>query len=136
MEATRIAENGEFKQAKEDDETAIEVLEKAKEALTKFYKKNAALVQKGPFEVSKDQAPDASFSSAGSNKNESGGITSLMEMIIEDLHAEIKEGIKEEAEATKDWMAATKAAKKLKTELIEKKDNLEDQEERCEDQEA
>merc|ERR1719443_2315484 len=65
MKATRIAENGEFLQAKEDDETAIEVLEKAKEALTKFYKKNTLFVQ-APFEVSEDQAPDASFSDKGS----------------------------------------------------------------------
>eukprot|EP00747_Dinoflagellata_sp_TGD_P162418 gnl/TRDRNA2_/TRDRNA2_179992_c0_seq1.p1 gnl/TRDRNA2_/TRDRNA2_179992_c0~~gnl/TRDRNA2_/TRDRNA2_179992_c0_seq1.p1 ORF type:complete len:735 (+),score=276.75 gnl/TRDRNA2_/TRDRNA2_179992_c0_seq1:70-2205(+) len=125
MKATRIAENAEFKQGKEDDETAIEVLEKAKEALTKFYKKNAALVQKAPFEVSKDQAPDASFSGKGSNKNESKGIESLMELIIEDLHEEIAEAEKEEAEATKEWQAATKAAEKLKAELTEKKDNLE-----------
>merc|ERR1719217_962204 len=97
----------------------------AKEALTKFYKKNAALVQKAPFEVSEDQAPDASFSSKGSNKNESKGIESLMEMIIEDLYAEIKEAVKDEADATKEWMAQTKAAEKLKSELIEKKDNLE-----------
>jgi len=125
MKATRIAENGEFLQAKEDDETAIDVLNKAKDALTKFYKKNTLLLQKKPFEVSEDQAPDASFSDKGSNKNESKGITSLMEMIIEDLHAEIKEAVKEEAEATKEWMKQTKAAEKLKAELIEKKDNLE-----------
>eukprot|EP00747_Dinoflagellata_sp_TGD_P155054 gnl/TRDRNA2_/TRDRNA2_177551_c3_seq6.p1 gnl/TRDRNA2_/TRDRNA2_177551_c3~~gnl/TRDRNA2_/TRDRNA2_177551_c3_seq6.p1 ORF type:complete len:707 (+),score=290.46 gnl/TRDRNA2_/TRDRNA2_177551_c3_seq6:115-2235(+) len=125
MKATRIAENGEFKQAKEDDETAIEVLEKAKEALTKFYKKNTLLQVQAPFEVSEDQAPDASFSDKGSNKNESKGIESLMEMIIEDLHAEIKEAVKDEADATKEWVAQTKAAEKLKSELIEKKDNLE-----------
>eukprot|EP00747_Dinoflagellata_sp_TGD_P155036 gnl/TRDRNA2_/TRDRNA2_177551_c3_seq17.p1 gnl/TRDRNA2_/TRDRNA2_177551_c3~~gnl/TRDRNA2_/TRDRNA2_177551_c3_seq17.p1 ORF type:complete len:428 (+),score=170.21 gnl/TRDRNA2_/TRDRNA2_177551_c3_seq17:888-2171(+) len=125
MKATRIAENGEFKQAKEDDETAIEVLEKAKEALTKFYKKNTLLQVQAPFEVSEDQAPDASFSDKGSNKNESKGIESLMEMIIEDLHAEIKEAVKDEADATKEWMKQTKAAEKLKSELIEKKDNLE-----------
>merc|ERR1719443_1656065 len=45
MKATRIAENGEFLQAKEDDETAIDVLNKAKDALTKFYKKNTLFAQ-------------------------------------------------------------------------------------------
>merc|ERR1719213_1258566 len=36
----RKEEHDAFKQAKKDDETAIGLLEKAKEALTKFYKKN------------------------------------------------------------------------------------------------
>merc|ERR1719359_2809673 len=81
MEAQRIAENEEFLNAKSDDEAAIELLSAAKDALTKFYKKNkvemgeiqgstqgAALLQAPTFEVSEDQAPDASFSDKGNRK--------------------------------------------------------------------
>merc|ERR1712139_160172 len=81
---------------------------------------------KGPeFEVSEDQAPDASFSDKGSRKNQSKGIVSIMTMLIEDLENEIKNGKKAEASAQTDFEEALADAKKLKEELIEKKDTIE-----------
>jgi len=139
MENQRKAENEAFLNAKSEDEAAIELLSKTKDVLSKFYKKNkvemgeiqgsatgAALNQEPVFEVSEDQAPDASFSNKGGRKNESKGIISIMTMLIEDLQDEVKNGKKSEAEAQLDFEAALKAAKTLKTELIQKKEELGD----------
>ena len=128
MEDQRIAENEEFLNAKAEDEAAIELLGKTIDVLEKFYKKNkAAVLMQGPdFEVSEDQAPDASFSDKGSRKNESKGIVSLIKMIQEDLVSEVANGKKAEAEMQMDFEKALKAAKTLKSELIDKKDELSD----------
>merc|ERR1719163_2171095 len=96
----RKAENEAFLQAKKDDEGAIALLEEAKEALAKFYKKQGVdmgeiqgsvkLLQQEPaFERSEDDAPDATFSHKGSRKGQSKNILSLLSYIIEDLHDEI-----------------------------------------------
>eukprot|EP00747_Dinoflagellata_sp_TGD_P151977 gnl/TRDRNA2_/TRDRNA2_177258_c4_seq11.p1 gnl/TRDRNA2_/TRDRNA2_177258_c4~~gnl/TRDRNA2_/TRDRNA2_177258_c4_seq11.p1 ORF type:complete len:702 (+),score=283.28 gnl/TRDRNA2_/TRDRNA2_177258_c4_seq11:74-2179(+) len=127
MEDQRKAENEEFLNAKAEDEAAIELLGKTKDVLEKFHKKKGAALLQGPdFEVSEDQAPDATFSSSSSRKNESKGIVSLISMIIEDLVAEVANGKKAEAEMQMDFMEALKAAKTLKKELIDKKDELSD----------
>eukprot|EP00747_Dinoflagellata_sp_TGD_P140613 gnl/TRDRNA2_/TRDRNA2_176029_c2_seq19.p1 gnl/TRDRNA2_/TRDRNA2_176029_c2~~gnl/TRDRNA2_/TRDRNA2_176029_c2_seq19.p1 ORF type:complete len:711 (-),score=234.78 gnl/TRDRNA2_/TRDRNA2_176029_c2_seq19:90-2222(-) len=126
MEDERTAENEAFVNAKSDDEAAIVILTKAKEALSKFYKKNTLLLQKQPvFGASEDQAPDATFSDKGSRKNQSKGIVGLMEMFIEDLTLEVKNGIKNEAKAQADFEAAMADANKLRDELIQKKNTLE-----------
>jgi len=134
MKKQRKQENEAFLNAKKDDQAAIKLLEAARAALTKYYKKNkiemgpvqgsVKLLQK-PFAVSEDQAPDAVFSDKGSRKNESKGVVGLMSMLIEDLEDEIKNGLKDEAETQLEYEAEMKAAKKLKEELIEKKVNLE-----------
>ena len=57
--ADRKEEHDEFLLAKKDDQDAVELLNKAKDALTAFYKKNGikVLMQAEPaFEVSEDQA--------------------------------------------------------------------------------
>jgi len=136
--AQRTAENQAFLQAKSDDESAIELLEAAKEALSKFYKKNdvemgeiqgsVKLLQKKEepvFEVSEDQAPDAEFSGKGKRKNESKGIVSILSMIIEDLGDEIKQGQKDEESQQLEYEKQDKAAKELKADLETKKENLE-----------
>merc|ERR1719155_118926 len=75
--ADRTAQNGAFTTAKEDDLTAIGLLEDAIAAMSEFGKNNLALLQKQPeFEVSEDQAPDATFSDAGSHKDATTGIVS------------------------------------------------------------
>merc|ERR1712226_1005345 len=101
MTKQRNQENEAFLAAKKDDQDAIALLEAARDALSKYYKKNkiemgpiqgsvkGALVQK-PFAVSEDQAPDATFSNKGSRKNETKGVLQLMTMLIEDLQDEIK----------------------------------------------
>jgi len=128
MEKMRKEENEEYIAAKNDDKSAIELLERAKEALSKYYKENKIeMLQAGPdFAVSQDQAPEATFSSKGARKGESKGIVSLMTMLIEDLEDEIKNGTKDEGDAQAEHEKAMDVAKKLKESLVEKKTTLEE----------
>merc|ERR1719502_654525 len=107
MEDARKEQHAAFESAKSDDEGAVALLAAAIEAMSAFYKNNKidqgeiqgaaqALIQQPVFEVSADQAPDASFSSAGKSGGESKGIVSIMTMIKEDLEDEISNGIKDE----------------------------------------
>merc|ERR1719421_1641415 len=109
MEDARKEQHAAFESAKSDDEGAAKLLAAAIESMTAFYKNNKiaqgeiqgaaqAFVQEPVFEVSADQAPDASFSSAGKSGGESKGIVSIMTMIKEDLEDEIANGVKEEGE--------------------------------------
>merc|ERR1719443_762579 len=138
MEESRIAEHNAFQSAKSDDEQASQLLAAAIEAMSAFYKNNGidtgaiqgganALLQTGEpvFERSADQAPDASFSSAGKSGGESKGIISLMTMIKEDLDDEVSNGVKSEKKAQKEFEAQLGAAKKLVEDLTLKKTNLE-----------
>merc|ERR1719502_632601 len=99
MEDARKEQHAAFESAKSDDEGAVKLLAAAIESMSAFYKNNKidqgeiqgaaqALVQEPVFEVSADQAPDASFSSAGKSGGESKGIVSIMTMIKEDLEDE------------------------------------------------
>jgi len=137
MEDQRKEENSAFLEEKSDDEAAIKVLEKAKEALSKYYKDNK--VEMGPLEGSTkgllqksariaaaEPPPDATFSSKGSRKTESKGIVSLMTQIIENLQLEISDAIKEEEAATAAYLKSVKSAKKLIKSLKTKKINLEE----------
>jgi len=126
MKDTRKEENDDFKQAKKDDEEAIKLLEKAKDALSEYYKKNA-LLQDPDFDVSEDQAPEFKLSSTSKRKNESKGIVGLMEVLIEDLQTEIKNGEKAEEDAQLDFEENLAAAKKLVDDLTKKKTNLKEQ---------
>merc|ERR1719235_180527 len=138
MEESRIAEHNAFQSAKSDDEQASQLLAAAIEAMSAFYKNNGidtgaiqgganALLQSGEpvFERSEDQAPDASFSSAGKSGGESKGIISLMTMIKEDLDDEVSNGVKNEKKAQKEFEAQLGTAKKLVEDLTLKKTNLE-----------
>merc|ERR1719502_2011882 len=109
MEDARKEQHAAFESAKSDDEGAVKLLAAAIESMTAFYKNNKigmgeiqgaaqALVQEPVFEVSADQAPDASFSSSGKSSGESKGIVSIMTMIKEDLEDEISNGVKSEGE--------------------------------------
>jgi len=134
----RKAENEAYLQAKKDDQDAIALLEKAKEAFTKYYKENGvkmgpiqgsvkgALLQQEPeFERSADDAPDATFSNKGNNKLKGKGIVSLFDYIIEDLNDELANEKKAEAESQADYEKEMDTAQKLYDELEEKKVNLE-----------
>merc|ERR1719231_1056182 len=136
MEDTRKEENAAFQSAKSDDEGAAKLLGAAIEAMTAFYKNNKigmgeiqgaaqALVQEPVFEVSADQAPDASFSSSGKSSGESKGIVSIMTMIKEDLEDEIANGVKNEEETQTKFEEQLGDAKKLLEDLKAKKTNLE-----------
>merc|ERR1719240_1047241 len=77
------------------------------------------------FEVSADQAPDATFTSAGKSAGASKGIISTLTMIKEDLDDEITNGVKEEEEDQLEFEAQKGAAMKLIDDLTSKKTNLE-----------
>merc|ERR1719428_431904 len=77
------------------------------------------------FEVSPDQAPDASFSSAGKSSGESKGIVSIMTMIKEDLDDEVANGVKTEEETQAKFEEQMGEANKLLDDLKAKKTNLE-----------
>merc|ERR1719460_3128927 len=137
MTATREAENGAFLQAKSDDEAAAGLLGVAIGHMSAFYKNegidqgeiqgsiNLVQMKKQPeFDVSEDQAPDASFSSGDKSAGESKGIVSIMTMLKEDLEDEVSNGIKAEEEAQTQYAAQKDAAEKLIASLEEKKTNL------------
>jgi len=136
MTKQREQENEAFHAAKSDDKAAIQLLDAARDALTKYYKKNkiemgpiqgsvkGALLQK-PFDVSEDQAPDATFSDKGSRKGESKGVVGLITMLLEDLQDEIKNDTKDEEETQLEYESQINAAMKLKGELTQKVINLE-----------
>jgi len=113
MRKVRTEENTAFKQAKADDQDAIDLLMAARDELGKYYNESSidiglgsvtgVLLQEPEFDISADEAPDAVFSHKGSRKGESKGIVSLMTMIIEDLNDEIKNDMKSEESAQKDY---------------------------------
>lgn len=126
MKKERKDEKEAFEAAKADDEAAIELLGKAKEALTQYYKDNEIeMVQEPTFEKDPDQMPDATFKKKDSNKNESKGIVSIMDMLIEDLTEEIANGEAAEEAAIKEFEKQMKVAKELVSTLEDKKVDLE-----------
>merc|ERR1719454_1283720 len=150
MTVERTNENEAFLAAKKDDQDAIKLLEMAIEALSSYYTKNkieigpiqgsVKFMQEPEFEVSKWQAPDATFKDKGARKNESKGIISILTMLKEDLEDEIKNGIKDEAAAQVEYEKQMEAARKLIETLTERKVNLEEEkaktEEKKEDEEG
>merc|ERR1719163_104565 len=136
MKEQRKEEHSAFLAAKAADEGAIELLTKAREALSKYNKDNkiklgkiqesikAALMQKQPgspeFEISEETAPDANFQKKDNNKQQSKGIISILTMIIEDLGSEIKHSIADEVATQTEFEASVAKAKKLIAELEDK----------------
>jgi chromosome segregation ATPase len=124
MEDERVSEHEAFEQAKSDDEGAIILLEKAIESLSAFYRNNppaAALMQQKPDE---DDAPAADFTDANKSRGENKGIVAIMEMLKEDLEAEITNGIKAEGNAHGEFERAMTKSKNVLKSLLEKKGNL------------
>merc|ERR1712078_962749 len=129
----RKEENEAYLQAKKDDEDAKALLEKAKDAFTKYYKESGikmgpiqgsvkGLLQEEPeFERSADDAPDATFSKKGNNKVAGKGIVSLFDYIIEDLADELANEKKAEAKSQEEYEAEMATAQKLVDDLEEKK---------------
>jgi len=135
MTKTRTAEHKAHKTSRKDDEDAIALLHNVTKALTSYYANHSVAL--GPiqgsvkllgdpvFDVSKDQAPEATFSNKGSHKGESKGVISALTMIVEDLQAEVANGRKDEVSAQTEYEKAIATAKALRKELVEKKVNLE-----------
>merc|ERR1719379_2931254 len=80
----------------------------------------------GSTKLLQDDAPDATFSSAGSRKGQNKGIVSILTMLKEDLQDEIKNGAKEEAATHAKFEAAVADAKATIARLTERKTNLEE----------
>merc|ERR1719335_1413473 len=98
-----------------------------------YYKKNGIkmgpiqgngrgnLLQEEPvFERSADDAPDATFSDKGNNRNASKNILQLFAYIIEDLYDELSNEKKAEAKAQEEFEAEKATAEKLVADLEEK----------------
>merc|ERR1719456_1054322 len=99
----RTAENQNFHDAKEDDLKAIGLLQDAIAAMTNYADNNLALLQKRvrkqpEFEVSEDQAPDATFSDSDKHKGATDGIVALLTQIKENLENEVGLATKAEAQ--------------------------------------
>jgi len=126
MEDERKEEHEAFKTAKEDDEGAVKLLEKAIESLSAFYKNNPPeFIQKEDPEFGdEDTPPDATFTDKNKSSGESKGIVGIMTMLKEDLEAEISNGIKNEGEAHAAFETALGKSKNVLKSLEEKKTNL------------
>jgi len=124
--AERKAEHEAYNQAKKDDEDAVRVLNLAKNAFVEYYKKNGIkMLQEPVFERSEDDAPDASFSSKGNNKNASKNIVSLMSYIIEDAVDELANSKKAEEKSMAEFEEEKATADQLVSDLSDKVVTLE-----------
>jgi hypothetical protein len=103
----RNEEVAEFRQAVKDDTDAISLLKQAMVAMEEFYKRNdqkvpRTFMQKSPeYSHDEDKAPETVWSGDDykGRRSETGGIIAILEMLIEDVHKEIKEGKADDADA-------------------------------------
>lgn len=127
METDRIAEHGAYEEAQVADKNAVKLLGEAIESMKAFYRNNppAALIEKKAWtRVLREEPPDATFSDKNKAKQESFGVIGIMEMLKEDLEAEIKNGGKNEAEAHAAYEVALGTANKVVGTLNDKKTNI------------
>jgi hypothetical protein len=110
----RAAESAENTQAKSDDTMAISLLADAIAAFSEYGANNGVFLQvkktttKQPvFEVSEDQAPDASFSGKDNHKGAQDAIISMMTQIKENLENEVSLADKAEEKAIADHETLT-----------------------------
>merc|ERR550537_1097 len=114
----RAAESAEYTKAKDDDSTAISLLADAIAAFSAYGANNAFLqvkksTTKQPvFEVSEDQAPDASFSGKDNHAGAQDAIISMMTQIKENLENEVALADKADAKAIVDHETLTEEVKK------------------------
>jgi len=140
----RTAENGEFLQAKKDDQDAIALLNDTRKVLSSYYAdhnvtlgplqagaKALALAQssrgrQGPaFAVSEFDAPDIEFSGKSARVPQGKGIISVLTMVIEDLSEEIQNSMRAEKEAQLEFERMYEAAEELFQSLGAKQVQLE-----------
>jgi hypothetical protein len=119
--AQRAEGNAKFLAGKEDDEKAIDLLQSAMEALKAFYEKNGISF----VGMHEEPAPEAKFSDKGNRKTETKGVTSFLEVIIEDLHHEVANAVKAEEENQLNHEAQVAAAEQVVKDLVSKITDLE-----------
>jgi len=141
--ANREKEKLAYEAAKADDEAAAELIKKAMETLKGFYEENGlTLVQRA------DQPPTVEAGKApppppptweepyGGAKGESTGIQAILQMILEDVEADIKKAEAAEKEAIEEYEkfkkdteeaieAANKAIEDMKGEIATCEENIE-----------
>jgi hypothetical protein len=125
----RNTEHKIFVKALDEDLKAKDLLEKAIEALSAFYKNNKIPMEfaqtnaKQPeYSVDSDKAPETSFGSSYSGrKSEGGGIVGILSMLVEDTEKEIAQGRAEEAEAQKGYEEERDAAQAMKDSITDSK---------------
>jgi len=112
----RTAESAAYEAAKADDVAAIGLLADATAALSSYGENNALLqgakkkkkTKKQPvFEVSEDEAPDATLSSTDNHEGAQNSIISLMTQIKEDLENEVALAVKSEGKAVLEFEQLT-----------------------------
>merc|ERR1719506_1152489 len=115
----RAAESAEYTKAKSDDTMAISLLADAIAAISAYGANNDVFLQvkkstqKQPvFEVSEDQAPDASFSGKDNHKGAQDAIISMMTQIKENLENEVALADKSEEKALVDHATLTTEVEK------------------------
>merc|ERR1719453_2553533 len=115
----RAAESAAYTQAKSDDSTAISLLEDAIAVFSQYGANNEVFLQvkksttKQPvFEVSEDQAPDASFSGKDNHAGAQDAIISMMTQIKENLENEVALADKAEEKAIVDHEVLTEEVAK------------------------
>jgi len=96
----RKMDNKAYKKAHQDDVNAIDLLNKAKKSLEKFYKDTSALQIESADAAEPKGAPRTKFKDANykGSTGEARGVLSIIEMIVEDLRKEIKTSAQDEAD--------------------------------------
>lgn len=117
MAKERKAGNDAYKNGKSDDEKAIVLLEKAKAALAEYYGKKSFL----------QQEPDMKLSDGDNAAVQTKGVISMLDMIIEDLNAELAESKAAEAAAQVAYDEMKKAVEDQKAKLTKAKISLDGQ---------
>merc|ERR1719440_2615575 len=119
----RTEENAKYLAAKEDDQKAIELLQKAKKALAEYFEseeyKESLLQQPG--------APDMRISKKDSAKLQTKDVVEFLDMIVTDLNQELAEAKAAEEAAQLDYEKMRDAVEDQKAKLEKKKINLEGQ---------
>merc|ERR1719161_3344037 len=100
----RAKEKGEYGAAKADDETALQLIEKAAGALSKFYEDNGLAglqVGAGAHQHQAPPPPPTTWSEPyGGAKGESNGVQGILGMIKTDIEKDIKTATEEETTDT------------------------------------
>merc|ERR1719198_2130700 len=87
-----------------------------------------SLIQKAPeYTEDQDDAPSADFAASDSRKSETGGILAILEMLVEDLEKEMKEGRADDADAQEKYLKQNGALQETLDSQEETLTNLETQ---------
>eukprot|EP00747_Dinoflagellata_sp_TGD_P142971 gnl/TRDRNA2_/TRDRNA2_176316_c1_seq2.p1 gnl/TRDRNA2_/TRDRNA2_176316_c1~~gnl/TRDRNA2_/TRDRNA2_176316_c1_seq2.p1 ORF type:complete len:674 (+),score=171.92 gnl/TRDRNA2_/TRDRNA2_176316_c1_seq2:51-2024(+) len=138
MMVERAQENRAFLHEKEMDIQSIKILDSAKVALGQYYRDeglgeeahrsdstvNVGMLQEPVFEISKEQAPDATFADKGSRVHQAQGIIGLMSILKEDLDKELEKGAEDEMKAQKQFEEQLADARSVLEKLFAKKTEL------------